>query len=39
MKIQDIYNITLNAADTKASEQIQVGFCLLLAGAITFEKN
>ena len=28
MKIQDIYNITLNAADSKASEQIQVGFYL-----------
>jgi hypothetical protein len=29
MKIQDIYNITLTAADTKASEQIQVGFLLV----------
>ena len=29
MKIQDIYNITLNAADSKANEQIQVGFCLV----------
>ena len=29
MKLQDIYNITLNAADTKASEQIQVGFRLV----------
>ena len=29
MKIQDIYNITLNAADTKASERIQVGFLLI----------
>ena len=29
MKIQDIYNITLTASDSKASEQIQVGFCLV----------
>jgi hypothetical protein len=29
MKIQEIYNITLTAADSKASEQIQVGFCLV----------
>jgi hypothetical protein len=29
MKTQDIYNITLTAADTKASEQIQVGFFLV----------
>ena len=29
MKNQDLYNITLSAADTKASEQIQVGFLLI----------
>jgi hypothetical protein len=29
MKNQDLYNITLAAADTKASEQIQVGFLLI----------
>ena len=29
MKIQDIYNITLNAADKKESEQIQVGILLI----------
>ena len=29
MKTQDLYNITLTAADTKASEQIQVGFLLI----------
>jgi len=29
MKNQDIFNITLAAADTKASEQIQVGFLLI----------
>ena len=29
MKNQDIYNITLSAADTKASEQIQVSFLLI----------
>jgi hypothetical protein len=29
MKIQDIQNITLNAADKKESEQIQVGILLI----------
>jgi len=29
MKNQDLYNITLTAADTKASEQIKVGFLLI----------
>jgi hypothetical protein len=29
MKNQDLFNITLAAADTKASEQIKVGFLLI----------